>query len=98
MCLAIPMQVSAVNGLNARCSAWGIEREVSLFLLQDEAVAPGDYLLIHVGYAIQKIDAEQAKESLELFNQAAGLKRPDDGTDVSAGSGEHADLIPSLPG
>ncbi|MBU2570232.1 HypC/HybG/HupF family hydrogenase formation chaperone [Methylotuvimicrobium sp. KM2] len=69
MCLAIPMQIASINGSRAVCSTKGIEREVSLFLLQDEPIAIGDYVLIHVGYAIQKISAEEARSTWELLDQ-----------------------------
>lgn len=69
MCLAIPMQISSINGSRAVCSTKGIEREVSLFLLQDEPIAIGDYVLIHVGYAIQKISEEEARSTWELLDQ-----------------------------
>lgn len=69
MCLAIPMQITHVDGFNARCAAKGVEREVSLFLLQDESVQEGDFVLIHVGYAIQKITEAEAQSSWELFDQ-----------------------------
>ncbi len=68
MCLAIPMQVVEVSGYNARCQARGIERDVSLFLLQDEAVAPGDFVMVHVGHAIQKMSAEHAASAWELYD------------------------------
>jgi len=63
------MQVTAIDGHNARCETHGVEREVSLYLIQDEPVQPGDFVLVHVGYAIQKLDAEEAKASMELFDQ-----------------------------
>ena len=69
MCLAVPMQITQLNGFDARCSARGVERDVSLFLLQGEPVNIGDYVLIHVGYAIQKLSAEQAESTWELFDQ-----------------------------
>lgn len=69
MCLAVPMQVNHLDGFDARCSAKGVERDVSLFLLQGEDIEVGDYLLIHVGYAIQKLSAQQARETWELFDQ-----------------------------
>lgn len=69
MCLAIPMQIIEVNGYNARCQAKGIEREVSLFLLQDEPVEPGDYVMVHVGYAIQRMTEEEAQSAWELFDE-----------------------------
>lgn len=72
MCLAVPMQITQLDGFNARCSARGVEREVSLFLLQDDTLQVGDYVLIHVGYAIQRLSAEQARETWELFDQILG--------------------------
>jgi hydrogenase expression/formation protein HypC len=69
MCLAVPMQITRLNGFEARCSARGVERDVSLFLLQGENVDVGDFVLIHVGYAIQKLSAEQAQSTWELFDQ-----------------------------
>jgi hydrogenase expression/formation protein HypC len=69
MCLAVPMRVRSVDGFNAVCEAKGIEREVSLFMLQGDAVAPGDHVLVHVGYAIQKVSEEEARSTWELFDQ-----------------------------
>jgi hydrogenase expression/formation protein HypC len=69
MCLAIPMQITNINGFNARCAAKGVERDVSLFLLQGEMLQEGDYVLIHVGYAIQKISEQEAQSTWELLDQ-----------------------------
>lgn len=69
MCLAIPMQVTKIDGLSAHCASKGIKREVSLFLLQDETLQEGDYVLIHVGYAIQKISEAEALSTWELLDQ-----------------------------
>ena len=69
MCLAIPMQITKIDGFNAHCVVKGIERDVSLFLLQDEAIKAGDHLLIHVGYAIQKISEAEALSTWELLDQ-----------------------------
>jgi hydrogenase expression/formation protein HypC len=69
MCLGIPMQVVDISGFSARCEAKGIGREVSLFLLQDEALAPGDFVLVHVGYAIQKMGAEEARSVWEVYDE-----------------------------
>jgi len=63
------MEVLEVDGYNARCTAKGVEREVSLFMMQDEPVAPGDHVIVHVGYAIQKVTAEDARTTWELFDQ-----------------------------
>jgi hydrogenase expression/formation protein HypC len=63
------MQITKIEGFNAHCVAKGIERNVSLFLLQDEDIKEGDYLLIHVGYGIQKINEAEALTTWELLDQ-----------------------------
>ena len=69
MCLAVPMQITKIDGFNAHCVAKGVERDISLFLLQDEEIKEGDYLLIHVGYAIQRISEAEALSTWELLDQ-----------------------------
>ena len=69
MCLGVPMQVVEHDGLTARCEAKGIERTVSLFLLQHEEIAPGDHVMVHVGYAIQKMSEEDARTTWELLDE-----------------------------
>ena len=69
MCLAVPMKVTAVDGYLCTCEAKGIEREASLFMLQGEDVAVGDFVLVHVGYAIQKVSEEEAAEAWVLFDE-----------------------------
>lgn len=69
MCLAVPMTISSIDGFQCTCEARGIERDVSLFMMQDEDLGPGDHVLVHVGYVIQKISAEEANQSWELIDQ-----------------------------
>ena len=69
MCLAIPMQIVEIDGFVARCSAKGVERDVNLFLMQSDPVAPGDFVMVHVGYAIQKVTEQQARSAWELYDQ-----------------------------
>jgi hydrogenase expression/formation protein HypC len=68
MCLAIPMKITAVDGLSARCEARGIERDISLFMLQDEPVAIGDYVMVSVGQAVRKVSEEEARLSWEMYD------------------------------
>jgi hydrogenase expression/formation protein HypC len=72
------MQIIDVKGHTARCAAKGVEREVNLFLLQDQPLALGDFVMVHVGYAIQKIDPSQARTAWELYDamQATGGEAP----------------------
>lgn len=69
MCLGIPMQVVAVDGYVARCSAKGVERDVNLFLLQDDKPAIGEFVMVHVGYAIQKMTLHEARSAWEIYDQ-----------------------------
>ena len=69
MCLAIPMQIKTIDGFTARCEAKGVERDVSLFMLQGEELEKGDYVLIHVGYAIQKVSPAEARSAWELYDE-----------------------------
>jgi hydrogenase expression/formation protein HypC len=69
MCLAVPMRIVEIDGLEARCEARGIERRVSLFLLQHEPPAPGDAVLIHGGHAIQTLSPEDAAATWALFDE-----------------------------
>lgn len=69
MCLAIPMQIESVEGFMARCQAKGIYRDVSLFMMQDAPPEVGDFVMVHVGYAIQKVTESDARSAWELFDQ-----------------------------
>lgn len=69
MCLGIPMKIEAVDGFSARCTAKGVERDVNLFLLQHEEVQPGDYVVVHIGYAIQKMTEAEAQSVWETMDQ-----------------------------
>ncbi|MGO9443461.1 MAG: HypC/HybG/HupF family hydrogenase formation chaperone [Thiobacillaceae bacterium] len=69
MCLAIPMRIESIDGFAARCQAKGVWRDVSLFMMQDEPPAVGDYVMVHVGYAIQRIAEVDARSTWELIDQ-----------------------------
>jgi hydrogenase expression/formation protein HypC len=68
------MQVVSAEEFSARCEARGVSRDVSLFMIQHEQVEPGDWLMVHVGYAIQKMTEADARSTWEIFDQmlAAG--------------------------
>lgn len=74
MCLGIPMQIQSVDGFVARCTAKGVQREANLFMLQHEPVGVGDYVVVHLGYAIERVSAEEAAAAWEIYDQmlAAG--------------------------
>jgi hydrogenase expression/formation protein HypC len=69
MCLGIPMQIKSIDGFMANCEAKGIRRDVSLFMMQDDALQVDDYVVVHVGYAIQKITPQEARTAWELYDQ-----------------------------
>lgn len=73
MCLGIPMQILEINQFMARCEAKGVERDVSLFMLQDEPVEVGDYVVVHVGYAIQKMSQAEAQTAWQIYDEMLSL-------------------------
>jgi len=76
MCLGIPGQLQEISGDNrhlARVEVSGVSRVVNIGLLEDEPLSAGDWVLIHVGFAMSKIDEEEAAlalASLQLMGQA----------------------------
>jgi hydrogenase expression/formation protein HypC len=69
MCLAIPALIKSVDGLSAEVEFGEVSRRISIWLTPD--VKPGDYVLLHTGYAINVIDEIEAKETLNLLEGAA---------------------------
>lgn len=63
------MQIRSIDGFVACCEAKGVERDVSLFMLQDEPLAVDDFVVVHVGYAIQKISQAEAQSAWELYDE-----------------------------
>ncbi len=69
MCLGIPMRIKSIDSFTARCEAKGVERDVSLFMMQDEGLTIDDFVVVHVGYAIQKITPQEARSAWEIYDQ-----------------------------
>lgn len=67
MCLAIPAKILEIDGTRAKVDYGGTVREANLSLIESPKV--GEYVVVHAGYAIQKLDAAEAEETLELFWQ-----------------------------
>jgi len=78
MCLGIPMQIKEIDGFVARCEAKGVERDVSLFMLQHEELAPEDFVVVHVGYAIQKVSPQEARSAWEIYDQMLAAEQARD--------------------
>ncbi|GAA7501291.1 HypC/HybG/HupF family hydrogenase formation chaperone [Helicobacter pylori] len=68
MCLAIPSKVIAINDNVALLETLGVQREASLDLM-GESVKVGDYVLLHIGYVMSKIDEKEALESIVLYQE-----------------------------
>jgi hydrogenase expression/formation protein HypC len=78
MCLAIPGQIVEVLPERphlATVNVSGVRRSVNIMMLADEAVQPGDWVLIHVGFAMAKIDAQEAQASLALLEEIGQVYR-----------------------
>jgi len=71
MCLAIPSKITKIENNMATIDVDGVQREASLLLLEDPKV--GEYVIVHAGFAIQKIDESAAQETLNLLREAAEL-------------------------
>lgn len=67
MCLAVPAKVMVINGEEAILDYGGVKRTANISMLSDVNV--GDYVLVHVGYAISKLDEEEALETLKLWDE-----------------------------
>jgi len=68
MCIAVPSKVITINDMMATIDVQGAQRQVSLMLLP-ESVDIGDYVLVHAGYAIQRMDPQAGAETLALFDE-----------------------------
>lgn len=79
MCLAIPAQVVELrDNDNALVNLAGVKKEISLALV--DGVVVGDYVIVHVGYALNRLDPEEAEKTLKLFAEMGELMQGDDDT------------------
>jgi len=67
MCLAVPLRVVSISDRVARVRSAGVELQVALDLVED--VAPGDYVIVHAGFAIQTLSAAEAEETLAIIRR-----------------------------
>lgn len=76
MCLAVPMEVVKIDGMRGLVRQSGVELEIGLELVDEVKI--GDYVVVHAGYAIQSMPAEEAEETLAIFEriQAEGAWEP----------------------
>jgi hydrogenase expression/formation protein HypC len=72
MCLAVPVRIAELlEGERAVAEIDGVKKEISLALV--EGLAAGDYVIVHVGYAISRLDEEEARRTLALFEEVGRL-------------------------
>ncbi len=83
MCLGVPGKVLEIDGLMATVDFWGIRKQVRLDVV-DAPVAPGDYILNHVGFAIRRIPPEEGRATLKLYQDLLRLQAAEDGEDLMA--------------
>jgi hydrogenase expression/formation protein HypC len=72
MCLAIPALVVEINGDDGIVDMGGVRKQISLALVDDVVV--GDYVILHVGYALNKLDPEEAERTLVLFAEMGAIQ------------------------
>ena len=74
MCLAVPMKLIKINGVTGIAEIGGLQREIGLLLVDNANV--GDYVIVHAGYAIQKLDEKEALRTISLLESY--LEMPQD--------------------
>jgi len=67
MCLGVPMKVVSKRGDKAEVKSGETKREINIALLKDVGI--GDYVIVHAGFAIEKINKERARETLEILRE-----------------------------
>jgi len=70
------MQIKSIEGFTAHCEAKGVTRDVSLFMMQDDDLKVEDFIVVHVGYAIQKISPQEATTAWELYDEMLAAEQP----------------------
>ncbi|KPJ60202.1 MAG: hypothetical protein AMJ46_07745 [Latescibacteria bacterium DG_63] len=78
MCLAIPMKVVEIEGERGLVEQGGVRRPADLRLLEEVSV--GDYVIVHAGFAISRLDTEEAEETLRLFAELIDAEEGSDET------------------
>ena len=71
MCVAVPMKIKSLKGHMCEAEMGGVSREISCLMLPEAQV--GDYVIVHAGFAIEKLDEEEALRTLDLFRQLGEL-------------------------
>lgn len=83
MCLAIPSRIVRIDDLRAMVEVYGARREINLMLLSD-SVEIGDYVLVHAGFALQKVEREAAQDALRVISSIIEEVEREDHSEVSS--------------
>jgi len=73
MCLAVPMEVTAIHDNIADVTIAGVTKQVRLEII-DDTLTVGDYVIVHAGFAIHRLDRDEALETIKLFQDGFGLE------------------------
>lgn len=95
MCLAIPSKIIELDGMNAIVDVQGARREANMILMPEDA-AVGDFVLVHAGFAIQKVDEEAAKEAMRLINEMISEMEAQ-GVEFNEGLDDDLCMPPTMP-
>ena len=89
MCLAIPSKIVEIDNFRAMVDVYGARREINLMLMPEE-VGIGDFVLVHAGFAIQKVDHELAHEALKVISAIIeDISKEDESETEAVGRGSH---------
>jgi len=72
MCLAVPYKIISIEGNKAKANLFGAEKEIDVRIVDD--IDKNDYVLVHAGFAIQKVDEKEANETLDLLRELSDNK------------------------
>ena len=67
MCLAMPMKINKIDGTSAQCEAGGLTQNIRIDFITD--ANPGDYVMVHAGFAIERMSEKEALENMELLEE-----------------------------
>lgn len=82
MCLAVPSRIINIADLMATVDVYGARRDISLLLLPEEAKV-GEYVLVHAGFAIQKLEEEVAMDTLRILKEISDIMEAEEGNDTT---------------
>ncbi|MBS3741565.1 MAG: HypC/HybG/HupF family hydrogenase formation chaperone [Candidatus Cloacimonetes bacterium] len=72
MCLAVPYKIISIEGNKAKANLFGAEKEIDVRIVDD--IDKNDYVLVHAGFAIQKVDEKEANETLDLLRELSDIQ------------------------